>query len=404
MSLPAISAASHATLPALTDAQAHEIEIATRRAAADLLTTDSLSANTARAYASALRYWDAWHVAAFGTPLPLLGEPRKAVDAGVVCAFIAHHSPEESDGAVTLAMPATVAKRLGQLHAVGNRQVAGRGEHIAADVPSLATVKHRIAALSACHTLAGMEAAWKDDTGVRRLLRALGRRAARSAPATLRKPKADISRDLLAAMLRECQRDGMRGLRDAALLHVAFHSGGRRRSELVQMHWSDLSPITLPEPVDGVCDGYLWALREMKGKRRERADGGVMDVPILGAAADALDRWRDVVLATGADAHGPAWWRVVGGGKTPQRLSTPMIGADVWRIVRQRAAQVGMNPADFGAHSLRSGATTTFLREGGALGDASAMLNHAKLDTTRRYYDHRGVPLAAVARLVGRTK
>jgi len=81
-----------------------------------------------------------------------------------------------------------------------------------------------------------------------------------------------------------------------------------------------------------------------------------------------------------------------------------MIATDVWRIVRERAGRVGLDPCQFGAHSLRSGAATTFLLEGGMLADASAMLGHAKLDTTREYYDRRGVPVAALARLVGRHK
>lgn len=53
---------------------------------------------------------------------------------------------------------------------------------------------------------------------------------------------------------------------------------------------------------------------------------------------------------------------------------------------------------------MRSGVATTFLSEGGELADAAAMLGHAKLETTRAYYDRRGVPPAALARLLSRHK
>ena len=79
-----------------------------------------------------------------------------------------------------------------------------------------------------------------------------------------------------------------------------------------------------------------------------------------------------------------------------------MIPVDVWHIIRRRAARIGMRGEDFGAHSLRSGGATTFLAEGGALADAANMLGHAKMETTRQFYDRRGVPVDAVARLVGK--
>lgn len=401
-----IPSAAHSLSP-LTAGDVAEIEAQTRATLADLLTTDALAANTLRAYASALRYWDAWHRAAFGAGLPLLDTPRRSVTVAAVRAFVAHHTPVVDGDTIHTDMPEIVRQRLAQLGAVGQRQASKRDGHVATDTPTLATVRHRLAALSACHRIANIAPEWADDSLLRRALRALGNRASKRAPALLRKPKRATTRIMLDAMLRECLHDGLRGLRDAALLHVAFHTGGRRRSELVQMHWSDLEPLALPEPVDGVADGYLWTLREMKGKRRERADGGVMEIPILGAAAVAVDRYRDALLAHGHPLTSAAWWRVRAEKRPEGRVwvpSTPMIGVDVWHILRYRASQIGMNPAEFGAHSLRSGGATTFLQEGGSLADASSLLGHAKLDTTRQFYDRRGVPVAAIARLVSKSR
>jgi integrase len=105
--------------------------------------------------------------------------------------------------------------------------------------------------------------------------------------------------------------------------------------------------------------------------------------------------------------NGPVWWRVIAKRKREGegwKISTPMIDVDVWHMIRRRAARLGLRAKDFGAHSLRSGAVTTYLKEGGALSDASSMVGHSKIDTTRQFYDHRGVPVEAVARLVGKSE
>jgi integrase len=384
-----------ADLPALSPVDVAQIEADTGAALRALLAQDAVSPSTVAAYTSALRYWDAWHRAATGRILPLLETPRRAVPPAVVLAFIAHHTPTEDAGRLRLSMPPLVMQRMVQIQAVGKRRVAARDDHAEAAVPTLATIRHRLAALAACHRLAGLVPDWPDDPQVRQALRALGNRVSRSAPAMLRQPKREITRELFEAMLHDCLSDGLMGLRDAAMLHVAFHTGGRRRSELVQMRWRDLSPLR-----EGDVSGWLWQLREVKGKRRDRADQGAMLIPIIGPAADALDRWRDVLLAHRPDAD-VVWWRIIHRDGAPWP-STPMIGADVWAMVRRRIARIGLDPDDFGAHSLRSGGATTFLREGGALADAAAMLGHAKLDTTRHFYDRRGVPVEAVARLVAR--
>src|SRR5690606_4573514 len=110
-------------------------------------------------YSSALRYWDAWHRASMGTQLPLLRSPRDPVASETVAAFIAHHFPRSSDHSTELAMPAFVLARLRQIGAIGKRLASKRtGARITDDVPTLATIEHRIAALSACHRLANVVA------------------------------------------------------------------------------------------------------------------------------------------------------------------------------------------------------------------------------------------------------
>ena len=394
-------------LPALTAAEVQAIADETAHVLQDLLAKDTLSAGTVRSYSSALRYWDAWHRAATGTPLPLLRDPRAPVPAETVCAFIAHHTPLPEGDEIRTGMPAFVLERMQALGAIGNRLVTRRsGGRARSEVPSIATIRHRLAALSATHRLAGMEPPYVEAPEVRQAIRALGNRVAREAPVMLRQPKAPVKRDMLQTMLTHCLADGLRGIPDAAVLHVAFHGGGRRRSELAAMRWGDLEPLPGRGPDGEPLNGYQWTIHAVKNRKRDRADRPVLRVPLLGPAADALDRWRDALIAHGTPLDGPVWYRVVRsrdfqGEWTP---STRMIANDIRVIVRERAEQAGLNANDFAAHSLRSGAATTYLEEGGQLADASAMLDHASLNTTRDHYDHREMPIAAIDRLASRHK
>src|SRR5690606_20773327 len=273
---------------------------------------------------------------------------------------------------------------------------------VAADVPTLATIEHRIAALSACHRLANMVAEFADSPVVHQARRALKNRVSNTAPAMLRKPKVAATRDVLTRMLKTCHDDGLRGIRDAAILHVGFHGGGRRRSEIANMRWADLTPIQLPESADGLVDGYRWELWQTKGRRREHADNGVLTIHLLGFVADAIDRWRDACARLGLRLDGPVWYRVIQRRAGEWWPSTPMIPADIRQVVRMRATAAGFDADDFAGHSIRSGAATTFLEEGGQLAEASRLLDHRRIETTRKHCDHRDAPTGALARLASK--
>lgn len=301
-----------------------------------------------------------------------------------------------------MSMPTLVRARMKQISAFGQRRVAGRKGQSAGkldqDLPAVATIKQRIAALVTCHGIAGLPDDYKHDPRYRQALHALAVSASKVAPAMLREPKKHVELDALDAMLLRCSEDGLRGIRDAALLQASFFTGGRRQSELVSMQFGDLQPIKLPEPVHGVWDGYIWHMSSMKGRLQEKVDEAVKEVAILGRAADALDRWRDAVMAAGKDEHGPVWYRVVARkkqGQVMQNVTTPMRASDVWAVVKYRAEQVGLDPARFGSHSLRSGAATAYLSNGGDLKSAANMLGHAKIETTMKYYDRRETNIAA---------
>lgn len=385
------------TLEPLLPAQVEAIASQTTQALAGLLASDAVSGNTARCYAGALRYWDAWHHAAFGTVLPLLRQPRCAVETDAILAFIAHHTPE--DGGQRSAMPEAVARRLAQIRVRGGRRTCERTEGMDGTLLSLATLRNRLAALSSCHQLAGLVPDWRDAPAYRRVMRALGNRIARSARVLQSHPKRALTREDVDAMVQACAGDGLRGLRDAALLLVAFHTA-RRRSELAAMRWADLTPWTDRRPD---ATGYRWIIPAAKGKATHRADEAAAEALILGPVARALMRWRTAAngMPVPPDALGACWLRVGRDGRT----GAPMDAAQIAQAIKHRAAQIGLDPATVGAHSLRSGAATTFLEEGGALADASDLLGHARMETTRRFYDRRKVNERAARRmLLGETQ
>lgn len=390
-------------LPALTDRELEQIEEQTSEALNALLSDHLLSENTRKSYASALRYWNAWHRATYGATLPLLDNPRRGIGPEIAVAFIVHHSPTRlQNGTIAMSMPEIVRSRMKEIGGFGQRRVADRKSRSAGkldlDLPSVATVKQRIAALVTCHRIAGLPDDYKHDSRYRQALHALLASASKVAPAMLRDPKKHVELEALDAMLLRCSEDGLRGIRDAALLQASFFTGGRRQSELVSMQFSDLQPITLPDSVDGVSDGYVWHMSSMKGRLREKVDEAVKEVAILGRAADALDRWRDAVMEAGKDEHGPVWYRIVErkrDGQEVQCVTTPMRASDVWAVVKERANQIGLDPSRFGSHSLRSGAATAYLSNGGDLKSAANMLGHTKIETTMKYYDRRETNIAA---------
>jgi len=76
------------------------------------------------------------------------------------------------------------------------------------------------------------------------------RRAGRPSDASRKSAKA-VTGDVLAKLLATCAGDGLRDLRDRAILMVAFGSGGRRRSEIAGFRVEQLTSEPSIEMPDG---------------------------------------------------------------------------------------------------------------------------------------------------------
>ncbi|WP_449103039.1 site-specific integrase [Pseudomonas extremaustralis] len=317
------------------------------RAAAEAFIAAGTAANTVRSYRSALAYWAAWlqlrYARALGDgPLPVEVAVQLIVD---------HLARPGSDGIWSQLLPAPLDMAL---VAAG---VKGKLGALAFN-----TVSHRLAVLAKWHRLNTWDSPC-DAPAVKTLLREARKVQARQGVA-LRK-KTAIVLEPLQAMLATCN-DGVRGLRDRALLLLAWSGGGRRRSEVIGLQVEDLRRL------DG--DTWLYALGATKtdtgGVRREK--------PLRGPAAQALNAWLAAVPAR----SGPLFRRLYKGG----RVGTAGLSGDqVARIVKRRAELAGLD-GDWAAHSLRSGFVTEAGRQGVPLGEVMAMTEHRSVTTVMGYF------------------
>ncbi len=285
--------------------------------------------STHSCYARDMEYVEAWHRLTFGAPLPWPAPTERVVR------FVAEH---------LTALPAPVDDAL---CAAGLKRFAG---------PVRATtMRRRLAAWSAAHHARGLESPCRAPR-VRELLRC-GRRA--EAPVRLTPA---LSETQLAAAVSRCDRS-VAGVRDAALLQVAFWAGGRRRSELARLDVEDVQPAG---------PGRYW-LTVRRGKRRHEP----LVVAVRDEAATALGAWLSALGAT----SGPLFRRLFRGGRIGGRLSADGIA----EILERRFAAAGL-PAALSAHSVRAGYVSTAGQAGRPLGEVMAATGHRSLGSCLRYY------------------
>jgi integrase len=341
----------------------HELADSTR-AAADAFIAAGTAANTVRSYQSALTYWSAWlrlrYRSTLGdNPLP----PEVAVQ------FIVDHlARPETDGGWSHLLPADLDAAM---VATG---VKGKLGPLA-----FSTVSHRLAVLAKWHRLKQ----WDNPTetpAVKTLLREARKAQVRQGGA--QRKKTAVVLEPLQAMLATCS-DGVRGVRDRALLLLAWSGGGRRRSEVIGLQIEDLRRLD--------ADTWLYTLGATKtdtgGVRREK--------PLQGPAAQALSAWLEAAPAS----RGPLFRRLYRGGRVaPHGLS----GDQVARIVKRRAAMAGLD-GDWAAHSLRSGFVTEAGRQGVPLGEVMAMTEHRSVSTVMGYFQAGALLDSQVSKLLGPT-
>ncbi|WP_414868034.1 tyrosine-type recombinase/integrase [Pseudomonas sp. IT-194MI4] len=315
--------------------------------AAAVFFTAGVADNTLRSYCSALAYWSTWLQLRYGQ---VLGDAP--LTASIAGQFVLDHLvlPLE-DGCWTHLLPPDIDAIL---VAAGFKAKLGP--------LAFNTVSHRLTVLCQWHRLNNWDS--PTDTRALKTLLAEARKSQSRQGVAVRKKTAAVL-EPLQAMLATCT-DGVLGLRDRALLLLAWSGGGRRRSEVVALQLSDVRRLD--------ADTWLFALggTDTDGIRREK--------PLRGPAAKALTEWLAVLPAE----SGPLFRRMYRGGKVGKKgLSADQVA----RIVQHRAKLAGLE-GDWAAHSLRSGFFTEASRQGVHLGEIMAMTEHRSVSSIMGYYQN----------------
>ncbi|BFT63543.1 tyrosine-type recombinase/integrase [Pseudomonas moorei] len=324
----------------------HSLAINAQEAAAAFLAAGT-AANTVRSYRSALTYWSAWLQLRYGQALGDAPLPT-----AVAIQFVVDHLARPlADGGWTHLLPPGIDE------ALVKARVKSKPGALAYN-----TVIHRLAVLGKWHRIKGWDSP-TEASALKTLLREA--RKAQSRQGVSVRKKSAIVLEPLQALLATCT-DGVRGIRDHALLLLAWSGGGRRRSEVVGLQVGDVRQLD--------ADTWLYALGATKtdtgGVRREK--------PLRGPAAQALAAW----LAAAPAETGPLFRRLYKGGK----VGTASLSADqVARIVQRRAKLAGLE-GDWAAHSLRSGFVTEAGRQAVPLGEVMAMTEHRSISTVMGYF------------------
>jgi integrase len=299
-----------------------------------------------RAWERDLAYIAAWKAAVFEQPLHWPEEERVALR------FVLDHSIDLTDKANTSAHDAATT-----LIAQGLRR------SLACPAPS--TLDRKIASWRAFHRMKNLPSPFAAP------LVAQARIKARRAAAKPRLPKSPrpITRDVLEKLLATCD-DSLRGLRDRAILMLAFGSGGRRRSEVAALYREDISTR------DFADKGLLWVrLLETKTTKRDDAPR----LPLKGRAARAVMGW---IIGAGI-AKGPLFRPVSKADRALPRRLAP----DALRIIlRYRLVLAGL-PVDYATpHGLRSGFLTQAALDGAPLAAAMKLSLHRSAIQAQKYY------------------
>lgn len=316
-------------------------------AAVAALLREGESVNTQTSYRSALRYWAAWFA------LRYHGTIQLPVAPATVLQFIVDHVERTGDERLVHELPGPIDALL-----------VAQGFKGKPGALALNTVGHRLAVLSKLHTLHAQPNPCRDES-VRDLIAKTRRAYAKRGAFTRR--KSALTREPLEALLATCD-ESLRGLRDRALLLLAWSSGGRRRSEVVNVSLENTRKID--------SNTWIYTLHHSKANQ-SGADRPDNDKPIVGAAAEALETW----LAASGIRSGQVFRRIRKG----TTVAEPLSASAVRKIVQERCLQAGLE-GDFSAHSLRSGFVTEAGRQNVPLGDTMAMTGHASVATVMKYF------------------
>lgn len=231
-----------------------------------------------------------------------------------------------------------------------------------------ATIARRLSSISQAHEIAGHDNPTRNKP-VRKQMDGIKRRYADDHGAAQDCKAAVRTRDLRRMI--EAAPDSLIGARDRALLLLGF-AGALRRSELVALDIADLH-------FDD--DGLTVKIR--RSKTDQSGHGRTFPV-VYGAHQPTCPiRTLQAWLKAAEIDDGPVFRSVNKHGQLGKhRLSDRTVA----RTVQRHAAAVGLDPAQYGGHSLRAGFVTEAASNGAEERDIMRTTGHKSVAVLRGYY------------------
>lgn len=228
------------------------------------------------------------------------------------------------------------------------------------------TISRRVSAISENYLAGGVVA---DNPCASPLVKA-AMKSIRRKIGTFQQGKIPILKEDLLEIVKTLKTQDLVDLRDKTLLIIGF-MGAFRRSELVGIRVEELTferrglEIFLPS-----------------SKTDQEGRGNVVALPFLRnediCPVRTMRRWLDT-----AQIHaGPVFRGITRGGNLrATALSDQMVN----RIVKERVAQIGLDPDDYGAHSLRHGFATSAAMAGVEERNIMKQTRHHSVEMVRHY-------------------
>ena len=237
-------------------------------------------------------------------------------------------------------------------------------EYLAAHAGTLAiaTLQRRITTIAKAHTSQGLVSPTRSDL-VRMTMRGI-----RQTHGCAQRRVAPIMKDDLIAMVEEMG-DGLKDLRDRALLLVGF-AGAFRRSELVAISCID---------IEHVSEGIVINLR--RSKTDQEWKGRKVAIPYAkGAVCPVLS--LEVWLSAAEIAEGPVLRGVNRHGRVSKRALSPEAVA---LVVKARCVAIGLDARRYSGHSLRAGLVTSAVSADVPVWKIKEQTGHASDNMVQRY-------------------
>ena len=228
----------------------------------------------------------------------------------------------------------------------------------------LGTIAIRLSAIAHYHRESGFET--PIDAAVRRYL-ANAKRDLKEEPAG----KAALTYELLKQSAVRFPGTAA-GIRNRAMILLTFASGWRR-SEIVALRYSDVSFVR-----EGLA---LW---QRSSKTDQTGEGRLVGIErgrrALTCPVRALEAW----LETRGRWEGPLFVRMSSNGSVTRTGLEPR-GERLHQALKRMLAEIGEDPARFGAHSLRAGMITEAAKHGASESSIMQRTGHHSSAMVRRY-------------------